>query len=566
VKKNVIFFISVLLIFSYVYSFTDVRNKNYKGEEIDALLKLVEKDKDVFPKKYQKILDLKLKVHITYTNGNPEESDKYFEELKELVDLYQKFVQLRPGYEKARELVELMNDRYQEAKMYNMKECYGKYFSRFEKDLIYVTTLFDNEVEAFEDFDYKMVTLKNRNEVIKKISEKYLATAPPRIDNSAYISKTKEMLDKVQAKLDFMREKYYNAIEPRLFNRMVGRNKVLKNYYSELVANLQQDINYRKRDYFYQAIKKETDYIMDNLTNITDSTMGEMIDRIELLKKAIERILSPEHSNLVYRFFGSKLEETRVLYEDTLSRRPYSVKDIMIMEDDLTGYKQIIDNYVRQTNELNRLRETVKQKYSEVKEQHERFEDMSYDMDLDTSQYMIRADNAYDKGEYNMAIHSYKKADDFLERQIVINELHGFEKKVEAYGDKYELSQSFPDKYRSIEDGMAEALLLSRKGRFDKAYVLIKKIKSEVSFLIKKRKQQLKMLDIQNQMKDNENFMVYTVKRGDTLSSIAKRFFDDANYAYRIWSWNYENYPNPDNIYPGDLLKIYDVEKKIDDN
>ncbi|PLX19208.1 MAG: hypothetical protein C0601_02495 [Candidatus Muiribacterium halophilum] len=561
-KKSIFIFISIFLIISNVYSESTLMNNQYLGEETDRLLKLIEKDKDVFPEKYKKIIDLKFKMHINYTDGKKEKADEFFEEMKALIELYQKFVVLRPDYIKAKELVKLMNDRYKEAKMYKMMDYYGKYFNRFEKDLIYITTLYDNEVEAFKDFDYKKVTLKDRNEVIRMISNKYLSSIGPRIDNSAYITKTRDMLDEVQEKIDFMREKYYNAIEPRLFNRMVARNKVLNKYYSELVINLQQDIDYRKKDYFYQAIKKESTYILDNLTNITDSTMGEMIDRIELLKKAIEKILSPEYSNLVYRFFGPKLEETRVLYKDTLSKRPYSVKDIMILEDELTSYKQIIDNYVKKTNDLNNIRKAVKEKYEEIKIQRQRFEEMSYKIDLDSSQYMIRADNAYEQGQYNIAIHSYKKSDDFLERQIVINELRGFKDKVNEYGNRYDLAEAFPEKYSRVEDGMSDALLLSQKGKFDKAYDLIRKIKNEVKLLIEERKQQLKMLELKNRMKENENFIVYTVKKGDTLSKIAVKYYKDANYAYKIWSWNYDNYPNPDNIYPGDLLKLYNVEKE----
>lgn len=48
----------------------------------------------------------------------------------------------------------------------------------------------------------------------------------------------------------------------------------------------------------------------------------------------------------------------------------------------------------------------------------------------------------------------------------------------------------------------------------------------------------------------------YTVKAGDSLSRIAKRFYGDANKWHQIHAANRDKIPNPDLIHPGDVLTI----------
>jgi nucleoid-associated protein YgaU len=48
----------------------------------------------------------------------------------------------------------------------------------------------------------------------------------------------------------------------------------------------------------------------------------------------------------------------------------------------------------------------------------------------------------------------------------------------------------------------------------------------------------------------------YMVAPGDTLSSIAARFYGDSSQYMRIWEANRHQLDNPDVIYPGQTLSI----------
>ena len=48
----------------------------------------------------------------------------------------------------------------------------------------------------------------------------------------------------------------------------------------------------------------------------------------------------------------------------------------------------------------------------------------------------------------------------------------------------------------------------------------------------------------------------YTVVKGDSLSKIAKRFYDDANQWRKIFEANRDQIENPDLIHPGQVLRI----------
>lgn len=48
----------------------------------------------------------------------------------------------------------------------------------------------------------------------------------------------------------------------------------------------------------------------------------------------------------------------------------------------------------------------------------------------------------------------------------------------------------------------------------------------------------------------------YTVVSGDSLSKISKKFYGDANDWRRIFEANQDIIKNPDDIYPGQTLKI----------
>jgi nucleoid-associated protein YgaU len=55
----------------------------------------------------------------------------------------------------------------------------------------------------------------------------------------------------------------------------------------------------------------------------------------------------------------------------------------------------------------------------------------------------------------------------------------------------------------------------------------------------------------------------YTVKKGDTLSKISREFLGDANEYMRIFEANKDQLTDPDEIAPGQVLKIPAMEKQL---
>jgi nucleoid-associated protein YgaU len=48
----------------------------------------------------------------------------------------------------------------------------------------------------------------------------------------------------------------------------------------------------------------------------------------------------------------------------------------------------------------------------------------------------------------------------------------------------------------------------------------------------------------------------YTVVKGDTLSGIAKKFYGKANLWKKLHDANRDQIPNPDRIFPGQVIRI----------
>ena len=55
----------------------------------------------------------------------------------------------------------------------------------------------------------------------------------------------------------------------------------------------------------------------------------------------------------------------------------------------------------------------------------------------------------------------------------------------------------------------------------------------------------------------------YTVKKGDTLSKISKEFLGDSNDYMRIFEVNKDQLTDPDEIKPGQVLKIPATERQL---
>jgi nucleoid-associated protein YgaU len=55
----------------------------------------------------------------------------------------------------------------------------------------------------------------------------------------------------------------------------------------------------------------------------------------------------------------------------------------------------------------------------------------------------------------------------------------------------------------------------------------------------------------------------YTVQSGDTLSTISREFLGDPNEYMRIFEANTDQLQDPDNVQPGQVLKIPAMEKQL---
>ena len=51
-------------------------------------------------------------------------------------------------------------------------------------------------------------------------------------------------------------------------------------------------------------------------------------------------------------------------------------------------------------------------------------------------------------------------------------------------------------------------------------------------------------------------FLQHTVQRGETLSALARRFYDDARQFPRVFEANRHQINDPDLIFPGQVLRI----------
>ena len=58
---------------------------------------------------------------------------------------------------------------------------------------------------------------------------------------------------------------------------------------------------------------------------------------------------------------------------------------------------------------------------------------------------------------------------------------------------------------------------------------------------------------------DSATTRTYTVRKGDTLSAIAKEHYGDANQWRKIYEANRDLIDNPDLIHPGQTFKIPDA-------
>ena len=67
-------------------------------------------------------------------------------------------------------------------------------------------------------------------------------------------------------------------------------------------------------------------------------------------------------------------------------------------------------------------------------------------------------------------------------------------------------------------------------------------------------------------MIEQDKIRHHRVQWGETLATLAKLYYDDGKLAVLIYQHNREAIPNPNNIYPGQLLHIPYMHVTNDDN
>lgn len=61
--------------------------------------------------------------------------------------------------------------------------------------------------------------------------------------------------------------------------------------------------------------------------------------------------------------------------------------------------------------------------------------------------------------------------------------------------------------------------------------------------------------------RDEHTIQSYTVEKGDSLSKIAKRVYGKASYWQQIFEANKDNIKDPDMIYPGQVLRLPEIDE-----
>lgn len=67
----------------------------------------------------------------------------------------------------------------------------------------------------------------------------------------------------------------------------------------------------------------------------------------------------------------------------------------------------------------------------------------------------------------------------------------------------------------------------------------------------------------QPQFRSTPRHQTYTVQEGDTLESIALKFYDDESQWRRIWDANDDIIEDPDEMHPGQELSIPGLEREV---
>ncbi len=532
-------------------------------DEINGVLLKLDPHKDIYPDKYEKIKELRFLIGISETSGRDEKAQEYYRKFRETARAYLDFAEIRPEIVENGERVKLLLKYKEEADRIRLDEYYPDFYSFMKRNAEEAESLYQTGKKAEKELDFALATEKNRFNVIEHLTTSVLDVCRKYLDNGNFIYRTEEMINEVENMRDNMRERFFRAIDPQMFLKMVEEIDKIRSYQNELIVNLQSDLDYTKKDYYYTIISNKTGYIRDNLQTIIDSTQSEVVHRIWKLRDRVSGTL--EKNSAFREFFPEKYEEISTLYEKTVSESPNNMNQLIIMQDELMSYNQLLEDYLLRISSLEKLKNDVKSEYEKVVENERRFEEVSYAMLNDIAQYVLAGDRSYDSRDYENSLRYYKKADERMQRQTVITQLHRFSERTDEFNRKYALEEIFPEKFGVIGSMIDEALHHSVKGDFEKAYGLVKKIKERLTALASERKKQLRILEsIRNE--EDKDFYIYTVEKGETLTGIALKLFGSTEYAWKIWAWNHENYKNPDRIYPGDILKIYRTEDHVEDS
>ena len=547
-KKLYSIFIFFFVIFSFASSIED---------EMNGLISSIYSKRNLFKDKYEKIVDKKFKIELLISDGKVEQSNNLFEKMKKDVATYQAFAQQDEEFRNVESRMKRVEYIEEHALSSQCNIFYPEIYYTIDSNFRKAKALFENGKKAREEFNWEENIYKDRYKVIDGFLQNILNeenNLSLYFDNSNFLKKTSEMTENVKNTIESIRSSYFIAVNPSLFNRMVQRKDKLVKYYEDFLTILKKDINIPKKDFYYTHISKESEYILSTLESIKESPQSKIVHSINALIDNCDRVLIKQ--NEIKFFFPQKWEELNSLYQKTISVKPYSYKDLILVEDELKNYVQITSVYLLRVSQLNDLRDNVKKKYKTLLDTPDKFETLSYSIVNDIAQFIIRADSAYEKGEFDISTHAYEKALNYLERQGIIVEIHNFEEKVRNYVNVYEIDRAFPEKYRIITNNILKSVELSRKGKFEEASEIIKEVKEDLKKLISERKRHIRYVEKYEEA-GVEDFIIYTVMRGDTLAGISKKYYGSESYSWKIWAWNHENYPNPDSIYPGDILKLY---------
>ncbi len=289
---------------------------------------------------------------------------------------------------------------------------------------------------------------------------------------------------------------------------------------------------------YYNSNKQANDYYNSYKREMQELEAYEKQDKIQQLIKIIfffsVVLLLGLASYYLYRYFNTYIESTHKIEKTTL-REPNQLQPIIISEEELPQSPQLI---AYQKEQMKHIQENA----TDTKKSTKVDENINTTVDKTTN--ISKKDIALIVQIIMTQMNTQKEVS--LEKQLKAVESTKFVQKDLKESNHYNkviLNSNQPKSNENIQNSELVELTNSMNRILEER--VEDKVDTKYSTSIKKE-----VADRENEMR------VIVVKKGDTLSRIAKRAYGDYNAYPKIFSANPEIIKNPDQIFEGMRLRI----------